>query len=322
MQKWTTFLIALFVTYLSGCTALGLTEQKKIDIETTNKVNVVSFPTQLRGTFVKKAIVNVAPEGKPAQYETHDVFCAEPPADIGMSSFLKSSLELKNDQTAKATGSRASDQTWSQRSENKLEKKTEVTTTSANGTTTTTTTYNYDTESVSAEDRNAKRESEYLNEMTSNQSLNGNVETSSTVVELAGRTEMLNLARQFLYRNCEGAANGFLTPSQYAAQNKLVIEAIKDMMTVEASKAKAQQAAAEASSAEAKKQLAITLDGTDEELRSLIFSGDNDGLKAYLFEELSQCLVAADEINDEATKKKAKKACQTDYETNLLRLSK
>lgn len=64
-------------------------------------------------------------------------------------------------------------------------------------------------------------------------------ELSIKVVELAGRSQLVLLARELLYRTCELAANGKLKPEQIVAQNNSIIALIARLGQADLTKAQA-----------------------------------------------------------------------------------
>lgn len=64
-------------------------------------------------------------------------------------------------------------------------------------------------------------------------------ELSTKVVELAGRSQLVLLARELLYRTCELAANGKLTSDQIVAQNNSIIELIARLGQADLTRAQA-----------------------------------------------------------------------------------
>lgn len=68
-------------------------------------------------------------------------------------------------------------------------------------------------------------------------SLNNDLQTSTTALELAGRTQTVLLARELLYRTCEAAANGWIDGAAVAKQQQDIISQIKDLIKTDSTKA-------------------------------------------------------------------------------------
>lgn len=64
-------------------------------------------------------------------------------------------------------------------------------------------------------------------------------------LELAGRTQVVLLAREFLCRNCEARANGWLKDEQFYASQDKIITQIADMIKADKAKAETDKAKAE-----------------------------------------------------------------------------
>lgn len=64
------------------------------------------------------------------------------------------------------------------------------------------------------------------------------LETNATALELAGRTQVVLLAREFLYRTCEAAANGWLDASAVKLNHVAIIIQISSMLEQDANKEK------------------------------------------------------------------------------------
>ena len=82
MQK----LLTISLLLLSGCTSLGLTEQKTVNTKNLTQdssLSMASIPTQLRGAYVRS---------KNSSYSV----CAEPFSDVAASNSAKATLEATN----------------------------------------------------------------------------------------------------------------------------------------------------------------------------------------------------------------------------------
>jgi hypothetical protein len=72
-------------------------------------------------------------------------------------------------------------------------------------------------------------------------------------LELAGRTQVVLLAREFMFRTCEAAANGWLSSNDVKKSHEAIIKQITGMIEGDAAKQQAKAAAAEVAAATAKK---------------------------------------------------------------------
>lgn len=73
-------------------------------------------------------------------------------------------------------------------------------------------------------------------------SLNNDLQTTTTALELAGRTQTVLLAREFLYRTCEAASNNWIDGAQVKAAHTEILKQITGL--VETDKKKAETTAA------------------------------------------------------------------------------
>lgn len=73
---------------------------------------------------------------------------------------------------------------------------------------------------------------------------NNNLQTSTTALELAGRTQTVLLAREFLYRTCEAAANGWITGAEVKAAQDQIVGQITKLINTDNKKAEAAAAVA------------------------------------------------------------------------------
>ncbi|WP_339074957.1 hypothetical protein [Teredinibacter turnerae] len=76
--------------------------------------------------------------------------------------------------------------------------------------------------------------------------LKGSSDASTTALELAGRTQIVLLAREFIASNCKARANGWIDDSAFKDSQDKIIEQITAMITTEKVKAEAEKAKAEA----------------------------------------------------------------------------
>lgn len=74
--------------------------------------------------------------------------------------------------------------------------------------------------------------------------LQNDLQTSTTALELAGRTQTVLLAREFLYRTCEAAANGWLSEKDVKEAHMEVIKQITGLIKTDQKKAETTAAVA------------------------------------------------------------------------------
>lgn len=78
-----------FAAITSGCTQLGITEQKTVihkDLSGNGELSIASIPTQLRGAYITKKTDN----------KVVYTYCAEPFADVAASNSFKATAEANN----------------------------------------------------------------------------------------------------------------------------------------------------------------------------------------------------------------------------------
>ncbi|WP_308583599.1 hypothetical protein [uncultured Pseudomonas sp.] len=109
-----------FAAITSGCTQLGITEQKTVihkDLSDNGELSIASIPTQLRGAYVTKKTNN----------STLYTYCAEPFADVAASNSLKATADANNklntliDAQASRTNSDGSNQTASAKTDQQIQ---------------------------------------------------------------------------------------------------------------------------------------------------------------------------------------------------------
>lgn len=312
LTRW--LILSTSLAIISGCTFLGISEQKTVKQQQVgesygrddkaSRLDVLSFPTQLRGAYAYRNFINLGTKKSP-EWENRYVVCAEPFADIGMSSSLNMTLELVNDLAA--TRNSSSNYNRNNSRSDTLKRKVESSTVNKDGTVTTTTTSEYEAD----KERTASTEGERsLNlSSTGSQSAEAGLEASSTVVALGGRTQYVILARELLYRTCEMAAAGFLNSDAVSTQHTAIINALTKMLAAEETKAKASKAAADAALAEQTARLIEGLIIADFGPAEIPGSGI-DSVRQDLLEKLGECEDKFDSIKDEAEREKKKTACR------------
>lgn len=85
--------------------------------------------------------------------------------------------------------------------------------------------------------------------------LKGNSDASTTALELAGRTQIVLLAREFISSNCKARANGWINDNDFKASQEKIVAQISAMISTDKEKAQAEKAKAEAIGAAVKAQL-------------------------------------------------------------------
>ena len=76
--------------------------------------------------------------------------------------------------------------------------------------------------------------------------LKGNTDTMTTAMELAGRSQVVLLAREFLYRNCVARANNWINDSDFQKSQHEIIDQIANMIIADIKRAEAEKAKAQA----------------------------------------------------------------------------
>jgi hypothetical protein len=126
------------------------------------------------------------------------------------------------------------------------------------------------------------------------------LQTTTTALELAGRTQTVLLAREFMFRTCEAAANGWLKPEHVQANHAKVIENITKLIESDKAKADTQKAKAETAATAAAAAL-------DEKILQSGAAAVKAALVNACTNTLAQCL-SKPGIDD-----KGKAACQTAF---------
>jgi hypothetical protein len=86
--------------------------------------------------------------------------------------------------------------------------------------------------------------------------IKANYEVSRTGIESAARTQIVLLASQMLFRNCEALANGAISYNDFGTYHELVINSIETMLKASILQAKASADQAEANKKKAETELA------------------------------------------------------------------
>lgn len=85
--------------------------------------------------------------------------------------------------------------------------------------------------------------------------LKGNLDASTTALELAGRTQIVLIAREFLSSNCKARANGWISNADFKESQDKIVDQITAMIDTDKKKAEADKAKAVAVSAAVKAKL-------------------------------------------------------------------
>lgn len=126
--------------------------------------------------------------------------------------------------------------------------------------------------------------------------INNDFQTSTTALELAGRTQTVLLAREFLYRTCEAASNGWIAAKDVAAAHESILKNITTL--IETDKKKADTTAAIAGAVASGKLDAKLLGGS-----AAVVSG---AIREACTNNYDECISKA------GVDKKAKGVCRTD----------
>lgn len=208
---------------VSGCSTMGLTEQKIVKVKATGTdkgLEIASFPTQLRGAYVY------------TDGEGNKFVCAEPFADVAASSSLNATVNAINNLSGSLDRSLDTSKNNSLSGGN------------------------------SSENNEGSTNRSLGNSTQSEQSVNLGLNAINEIVALEGRTQFVLLAREMLFRTCEAAANGKLESedSPVAKQHEHIFIALTKMIDTQKSKAEAKKAEADAERAKAILKVADKLD--------------------------------------------------------------
>ncbi|MHC3995565.1 hypothetical protein ACXWTF_12140 [Thiomicrolovo sp. ZZH C-3] len=118
--------------------------------------------------------------------------------------------------------------------------------------------------------------------ITNDTSLQMRLNLSRQMIELQGRTQLVLLARDFMYRNCEAAANGYLSREDFLEMHKLSINQITAMSKASIKQAEAAEADAKASQTLADAQVRALNEKQASMNKCLGLAGDN-------FDKVTRC---------------------------------
>ncbi|WP_319557878.1 hypothetical protein [Thiomicrorhabdus sp.] len=188
------FLILIISLLLSGCSYLGITEQKSVQVRSfslPDNIDVITYPTQLRGAYVYT-------DGNALK------ICAEPFPDVAASTSFKLTAEALNKLTEKLSNTTSVD-------------------------------------SALPIGGGANVGNDLQQGIGLEQGVKLGFGALSQMSELNGRTQFVLLARTFMYRTCEAAANGFIKPEDVPEQHKLIIDALTIMLKKEVAQEETKQ---------------------------------------------------------------------------------
>lgn len=294
-MKLFTILIILIV---SGCTSMGITEQKTIKIEDSVKekdsLEIASFPSQLRGAYIYTDNA-----GK-------KVVCAEPFADVAASSSLSATANAVNNlsttlnRSLNNTSNRTGEFSRNRNNERSWAEGDNSSSTSLNN-------------SLSRNNQISRSTgTTYGTTGQAEQQLSLGLNAVNQIVALEGRTQFVLLAREMLFRTCEAAANGHITTTgKVAEQHGLIFSALTKM--IEAQKAEAELKKAKAES-EKVKAIASVTKLNPEILRIFNDNSLNQTMKEQYLEQYTKCTGAANGDSEKIKK------CKDDYHSKLNRL--
>lgn len=147
----------------------------------------------------------------------------------------------------------------------------------------------------------AKLEAEIANQGKAAAELRSKIETK--INELSGRSEVILLTRELLYRQCELFANGALTDQQISENFPRIVEAVVALAEAEQQKAKAQLLEVS--------QTAITRELADDTLVNTIVdcvSGSDGKVSASILQKLIDASPAAQGFAERLKQKTTRKA--------------
>ena len=284
---------------ISGCSTMGLTEQKTVKVKATGAdkgLEIASFPAQLRGAYIYT-------DGEGSKF-----VCAEPFADVAASNSLNATASAINNLSGSLNKSL---ETSSKKSANKGIANTSNNSSSGEDSSSS-------SSSSSGNDGSINNEgsfgSTFGSSSQSEQSINLGLNAVTEIVALEGRTQFVLLAREMLFRTCEAAANGKLetADSPVAKQHEHIFTALTKMIDTQKAKADAKKAEADA---EKTKAILKAAEKLDPKILKIFSDGSlNKTILEDYLEDYDSCMSNA---SDDAAKKK----CKDTYNTNLKRLS-
>lgn len=142
------------------------------------------------------------------------------------------------------------------------------------------------------------------NDISNAVGVKGSYDVSTTALELAGRTQIVLLAREFLSSNCKARAYGWLKENEFQENQKGIIEQITAIIKAEQEKSSAEKAKADAQKVEAIAEMALDK-GTLAKVNSVF----GDAILSHCTDNLSTCLI------DAKGDTKKNEACKSSYLT-------
>lgn len=266
--------IISMIALLTGCSTIDLAEQKGLKIKKSkieadaikNFVEIASLPAQLRNAYIW------------TDEHGNRVICPEPFPDVAASTSLNATANAVNNLSSAINNSI------------NLERQRSLTAASnqaAGGADGNNSGSNSDFDHI----HNLNRT--YGSNNTLNQSINLGLETTSTMVNLGGRTDIVLLAREMTFANCMASANGQISTSNASspvqANLTKIFDVLNDMVQADRAKADAKKAQAEANQAQAEANKINAIIKAADKLDPKVLAGLQTGIteqymKSYLAE--------------------------------------
>lgn len=222
------------IALLTGCSTIDVAEQKSLKIKKSKSevdgkntfVEIASLPAQLRNAYIWTDAT-----GK-------RVICPEPFPDVAASSSLNATANAVNNLSSAINNSIDLERQKS------LAAASNQVVGGADGNSSGT---NSDSDFVNNFSRT------YGSNNSLDQSINLGLETTSTMVNLGGRTDIVLLAREMMFANCMASANQQIGTESTPVQVNLtkIFDVLNDMVKADRAKADAKKAQAEANQAQA-----------------------------------------------------------------------
>lgn len=132
-------------------------------------------------------------------------------------------------------------------------------------------------------------------------SLNNDLQTTTAALELAGRTQTVLLAREFLYRTCEAASNKWLEPKDVKEAHEKILQQITGLIEIDKKKAETSAAIA----------TAVAAGKLDPKLLGTAAAAVSGAIRDAAIKSFEDCLQKAGDNN------KAKAACEAALNRDL-----
>lgn len=128
-------------------------------------------------------------------------------------------------------------------------------------------------------------------------SLNNDLQTSTTALELAGRTQTVLLAREFLYRTCEAASNEWINSDDVKTAHSQILNQITNLVKADLKKADTSAAIA----------VAIATGKLDSKILETSSKAFNDAIKESCVKTFEDCIAKS------GLDEKLKAVCRTTF---------